>query len=538
MFNTVHGVKIETSLTVKRSALLLSALLFFCISLSAQQPKPKGSQVKTGPGTKINLKHADRLIGDKSKGYQRLLGAVQFEHEGMNMTCDSAHFFLELNRLDAYGHVFIQQGDSLRMWSDFLTYDGNTRIAVASKNVRLIEGDMTLTCDAITYDLANKFAYYTTGGKIVNKDNVLTSQNGGYSSESKTLTFKHNVVLKNPQYEMRCDTLRYTPGTRVAYFLGPTNIKSTTNTNFIYCENGFYDTNNDIAQFEENAFIVTRNQTLRGDSIWYDRKNGVGKAFKNIEIKDTTQKVTIHGDYAIHYENTETSLITGNAMLIQEFDTDSLYMHADTLKSITIRKKDEKGNPIYEDSLTEKTVLGYHNVSFFKEDMQGKCDSLAWSSADSTMHMFGNPVLWSEASQLTATYIDLVISNGDLIRLEMKDNCFIISQEDSIRYNQIKGRKMTGYFADNILRKIYVEGNGQTLYYARSENKLIGINRADCSKLMIWINEEKVESISFYSQPDAQLYPPGELSPSEALLKDFEWRGKERPEKVEDLLLK
>jgi len=526
----IHGVKIEPSLTVKRYL-----LLFFLLGLTnfafAQQPR-------TNPGTKINLKHADRLIGDKNRGYQRLIGGVQFEHQGMNMTCDSAHFFMELNRLDAYGHVYIQQGDSLRMWSDLLTYDGNTRIAVATKNVRLVEADMTLTCDAITYDLNQKYAYYNTGGKIVNKDNILTSQNGGYSSETKTMTFKHNVVLRNPQYEMRCDTLRYMPGPRVAYFLGPTTIKSTTSSNLIYCENGFYDTFNDIAQFEEHAYIVTRDQTLRGDSIWYDRKNGIGKAFKHVVIRDTTQDVTIHGDYAIHNEKTETSLITGNAILVQKFDNDSLFLHADTLKSVTVRQKDAKGNPIYIDSLAEKTVLGYHHVAFFKPDMQGRCDSLVWNSADSTMHLFGTPVLWSEESQLTAKKMDLIISDGKLLRLEMDAECFIISQEDSVRYNQIKGKKMTGYFTDNKLRKIFVEGNGQTLYYARSENKLIGINRADCSKLMIWLNEEKVESISFYYQPDAQLYPPGDLSPSEALLKDFIWRGIERPLKIQDILKK
>ncbi len=286
MLNETHGVKIGQFFAVKRYVLLVLFLVISGIGFAQ---------------TKINLKHADRLIGDKAKGYQRLIGAVSFEHQGMTMNCDSAHFFLEENRLDAYGHVFIQQGDSLRMWSDFLTYDGNTRIAVASKNVRLVEDDMTLTCDAITYDLANRFAYYNTGGRIVNKDNILTSQNGGYSSDSKTLTFKNNVVLKNPQYEMRCDTLRYTPGPKVAYFLGPTTIKATGSQNYIYCENGFYDTYNDIAQFEEHAYIVTNNQTLKGDSIWYDRKNGIGKAFQNITIEDTVQDVTIHGDYAIHF---------------------------------------------------------------------------------------------------------------------------------------------------------------------------------------------------------------------------------------------
>jgi len=517
-----HGVNIVSSQTVKRILLLFFLLNGFAVF--AQQ------------GKLINLKHADKLIGDKVKGYQRLIGNVQFEHQGMLMNCDSAHFYMELNKLDAFGHVFVQQGDSLRLWSDLLTYDGNTRIAVASKNVRLVEADMTLTCDAITYDTKLRYGYYNTGGRIVNKDNVLTSQNGSYFSEGKILAFRYNVVLKNPQYEMKCDTLRYLPGPKIAYFLGPTTIRSTKSKNYIYCENGFYDTYKDIAQFEENAFIVSQTQTLRGDSLWYDRKNGLGKAFGKIEIRDTAQNVTIYGMYAEHYEKTETSLITGNAILVQKFEKDSLYLHADTLKSITIRPKDEKGKLNYADSLAEKVVYGFHHVAFYKTDMQGRCDSLVWTSADSTMQLFGAPVLWSEESQLTAEKMEIIISEGAIHRLDMHVNCFIISKEDSAKFNQIKGKSMTGFFANNELRKINVDGNGQTLYYAQSEKEFIGINRADCSRLTIYLNQEKVESISFYSQPEAQLYPPGELSSNEALLKDFKWRGKERPMRVRDIL--
>ncbi len=197
---------------------------------------------------------------------------------------------------------------------------------------------------------------------------------------------------------------------------------------------------------------------------------------------------------------------------------------------------DAQGKPIYADSLEEKIVFGYYGVAFYKSDMQGKCDSLVWTSVDSTMRLFGAPVLWSDESQLTAKNIEIILTDGKIIRLEMEADCFIISEEDTSRYNQIKGKHMTGYFANNELRKIFVNGNGQTLYYARSENTLIGVNRADCSKLMIWVEDNEVKSISFYNQPDAQLYPPDELAPSEALLKDFKWRGKERPLGVSDLL--
>ncbi|GAB4136988.1 MAG: OstA-like protein [Bacteroidia bacterium] len=482
-------------------------------------------------GKQINIRHANSLKGDKKRGYQRLIGDVQFEHQGAVMSCDSAHFHPEANTVEAYGHVHIQQGDSLHLWGDELNYNGKDGKADVRKNVRMTDGQMTLTTDFISYDTKSKVASYTTGGKIISKSNTLTSQIGAYSSESKTLTFKKNVLLKNPQYDMKCDTLRYHPGSGVAYFIGPTTIKATNNSNIIYCENGFYDTFKDVCQFQKNAYIVTDGQTLRGDSIWYDRKNGIGKAIRNVEITDTTQKITIRGDLAVHYEKTDLSRITGNALFIQAFEDDSLFLHADTLQSAVFHRNEA----IKDTSVSQKEIQAFKNVRFYKTDLQGKCDSLAWNSMDSIMQMFGRPVLWSGGNQLTAEKVLIFTANGEIHKLILEENAFIISQEDTIRFNQIKGRKMTGHFKNNELYKIYVEGNGQTLYYARDKNLLLGVNRADCSRLEIRVKENEVESITFYDKPEATLYPPLELSPKEAFLKGFKWRGQEQPLSVKDL---
>jgi lipopolysaccharide export system protein LptA len=516
------------------------SLLIFSSAVKAQ------SHVTVEKGKQINLKHANSLKGSGKGGYQRLIGAVQFEQQGMNMTCDSAHFYSEKNSLDAFGNVHIQQGDSINMYGQKLNYDGNTRKAQLSDNVSMTDGDMTLSTDAIVYDLNEKVASYTKFGKIVDKENTLTSSNGTYSTESKMLSFRGSVVLINPEYVMRCDTLHYFPLSKVAYFFGPTTIKATNNSNFIYCENGFYDTNNDVCQFQKNAYIITKDQTLKGDSIWYNRKLGIGKAMKNVEIIDTTQKITIRGELAIHNDFTDESMITDHALFIQAFKEDSLFLHADTLKSITLHDSLEtKKKNVDEDDTShtiqkepDRVVLGYNNVRFYKKDLQGKCDSLNWTSADSTMRLFGDPVLWSGGSQLTAEKVFILTSHGEIMRLNMDNNAFIISKEDSTRFNQIKGKKMVGYFKDNELYQIYVEGNGQTLYYAKDQGLIMGVNRADCSSLKIGIKDDEVQSISFFNHPEATLYPPLDLSPKEALLKDFRWREKEQPLSVNDLFLK
>ena len=119
--------------------------------------------------------------------------------------------------------------------------------------------------------------------------------------------------------------------------------------------------------------------------------------------------------------------------------------------------------------------------------------------------------------------------------MDMDVNAFIASKEDSARFNQIKGKHVTGYFKKNELYEIHVNGNGQTLYYAKDQDVMIGVNRADCSRLKIFVTDQEVKAITFYDKPDAILYPPKDLPPKEAILKDFIWREKEQPMSVQDL---
>lgn len=506
--------------------------IVFLLMLSWSTVGPLNGQTVLKPGTKqIAIRNAETLLGNSENGEQRLLGKVEFEHQGALMFCDSAHYNAPKNSLEAFSRVHIVQGDSIHLWGDFLIYDGSTRMAEVQKNVRLTDGDMTLTTDAVLYDMSTGVASYATGGKIVNKENTLTSLIGAYTTESKTLTFKKNVVLSNPRYIMKCDTLRYQPESKIAWFLGPTTIKSTTNSDFIYCENGFYDTEQDICQFQRNAYIITESQRLQGDSLWYDRRNGLGKAMRNVELRDSTQNITITGQLALHNEKTNTSIITGKALFIQQFEKDSLYLHADTLKTITVSKSED-------DTTATREIYAYHGVRIYKSDLQGKSDSLSWTSTDSTMRLFGDPVLWSGGNQITAQHIAIITHQGTINRLEMDDLAFIISKDDSVRFNQIRGKHMMGYFKENKLYLIEAEGNAQTLYHARDQGLLVGVNRADCSRLKIYIEESKVVSIRFYEKPDAILYPPLELPPGEALLKDFRWRQNEQPLSVGDLFLK
>jgi hypothetical protein len=249
----------------------------------------------------------------------------------------------------------------------------------------------------------------------------------------------------------------------------------------------------------------------------------MGLAFDNVELYDSAQQVILLGKYAIYFEEPEYAMLTDSAVLIQISDEDSLFVHADTLKSV----QDSTGQ--------YKILRAYYKVKFHRPDMQGKCDSLAYLESDSVFQLFGDPVLWSEIHQLTASHMDIHMALDEPDYIEMTEAAFIASQDDSTRFNQIRGRNMTGFFHQNQLSRIDVRGNGQTLWFGRDEGNLIGVNKAASSDIRIYLAEGEVDRVNMISSPAATLYPPDDIPPDELYLSGFHWLEKHRPKSKADI---
>lgn len=473
--------------------------------------------------TKIEVINANTLEYDeiKSDKIRRLIGNVIFRHDSVYLYCDSAYSYVETNSIDAFSNVHIVQGDTFHLYCDTLKYNGDTKKGQLFNNIRLKDQEMLLTTQRMNYDMNKNLAYYFGGGKIVDSENILTSKIGHYYSNTKTFFFKDSVVLINPDYIMTSDTLQYNTTNEIAYFFGPTTI--TSEENIIYCENGWYDTKNELSQFNKNSVFENEEQQLKGDSLFYNRKTGFGQSFKNITLIDTTKDMIIYGDYAEYHRKNDSTFVVGNSLLINIIDDDSLFLHADTLMSV------------FDSIRNNHDLFAFHHVKFYKSDIQGACDSLVYSFSDSTMKFYKDPVLWSEESQLTADFITLGMRNNAIHTINMYNAAFIISQDTTDKFNQIKGKNMYGNFKDNKLFKMTVKGNGQSVYYAKEEDKYTGVNKSECTDMLLLFNENKADKITFITKPNAVFYPINLIEQSELLLKGFIWLGKLRPQNKEDV---
>ena len=475
---------------------------------------------------KIKYKHADRHVFDKKiePDAQMMIGNVAFEHEGTTLTCDSAVFYQGKNIMRAFGSVVINQADTLHMYSDYLDYHGDTKLALANGNVKLVDSQMTLKSDTVRFDRNKQIAFYPAFGEVKDSANTLTSIKGTYYTGSKKLIFLNKVVITNDKYVMKSDHLEYFTGPKTVYFYGPTTI--TSENNFIFCEKGFYDTKNDISYFKENSYIKYGNRTLEGDSLYYDRNRGFGSANKNITVNDSTKNLLIKGEYAEYYEFNDSTFVTDRALAINVVQNDSLYIHGDTLMLTSVAGSDDR------------LMRVFHDVKIYKKDLQGKCDSLSFNEHVGEMHMLVNPILWSGKNQLTSDTI-IVTNNtltNELDSLKLLHNGFIVSNDTILNYNQIKGINILGKFKDNNLDVISVVGNSETLYYARNEEKeMIGINKAVSSYMLIKLVDNEINEISFIRDPEAKLTPSSEIPENARKLKGFVWRNDERILSKEDL---
>ncbi len=504
----------QNSMNLKNSAFFI--VFFALLSGFAQEQQQEG-------GRQINIVYGANFTKDEaqfpgasifSKDDER---QVQFEHQGADLWCDIAIFYAEENRLKAIGNIRLQQGDSIEMNSGKMDYDGNTKLAKAWEKVDLTNGQMRLTTDTLYFNREKQEAYYNSGGKVVDSANVLTSKVGTYFMTPKKYQFQRNVHIDNPDYIIDSEQLDYYTTSKNAYMYGPSTI--TGEEYKIYCERGFYDTKIEQGYGIKNTRIDYDNKIIEGDSLYFDKFKEFASATNNIQITDTINNGVIRAHYAEVHKAKDSVFATKRAVSISLVEKDSLYMHGDTLM-VTGKKE-------------ERVLRAFRNAKFYKTDLSGKCDSIHFEEKTGITQLITDPILWNVDNQITGDSIHLIsdLETDKLDSLKVIENAFIISLDTIGRtgYNQAKGKNLFGKFIENELKIIDLVQNTEVIYYVYNDDEeLVGIDKTICSKIRLLMANNDIEDITFFVNPDGDIFPETDLPVESRKLKGFVWRGEER----------
>ena len=471
----------------------------------------------------LNNRYSESVEGSDNNTI-RLVDSVYIRHKEILMWCDTAYIYSGTNKVDAKGKVHIKQGDTLHLYANNVFYDGDIDFARAWGKVHLINKTTHVYSDTLDYDLKANVCYYNDFGKIVDSTTTLTSIIGKYFVDENKINFYREVEGYNDDFTLNSDTVLYNTETGRIYVNGPTTIQDSVN--ILFTEEGWYDSNTGEAELFKKPVIVGETQQLEARYIKYNEENGNGKALGDVRIEDIENNSIVLGNIVEYNETMETALVTDSAVFMTYSDTDTLYLHADTLLTVPDTVKGEK------------IVSAFYGVRFFRDDIQGLCDSLVYFTRDSVVQLYQNPVLWSENHQLSANMIEMKQFSNAPDELRLSEKSFIISEQDTGQFDQIKGKEMIGYIVDQKLDRITVDGNGQTLYYAREEEDIIGLNHAESSRISIVFKEGKIYKIVFHKQPQGNLKPLIELNDEDKYLPDFEWKISQRPVSRHDIFKK
>ena len=495
-------------------------LLFAIVAKAQEQPKQK---------KQINIIYGANFTKDEAKYpgasiFSKDNQQVQFEHQGADLWCDIAIYYQKENKLKAVGNIRLQQGDSVKMTSAKINYDGNTKLAKAWGNVILENTQMTLKTDTLRLDREKQEAYYKDFGTVIDSTNTLTSEIGRYYMETKKYQFLDSVHIDNPDYILDSEQLDYYTSSKNAYMYGPSTIVGETYK--IYCERGFYDTKIESGYGIKNTRIDYNDRIIVGDSLFFDKAREFASATNNITVTDTINDGIIRAHYAEVFKAKDSLFATKRAVSISLVEKDSLYMHGDTL--MVTGKADER------------ILRAFRNAKFFKTDLSGKCDSIHFDETTGITQLIREPIMWNGENQMTGDSIHLIsdLETEKLDSLKVINNAFIISFDTigKVGYNQAKGKNLYGKFIENELKYIDLVKNTEVIYYMyNDDDEFIGINKTICSEINIVMANNDVEDLTFRINPDGNIFPESEMPENGRKLKGFIWRGDERIYKKEDI---
>lgn len=501
---------------------------------TAEAPAPPPTMV--GGKRLIILDHADILSHDQAilPDVVILSGNVRLRHGSWIMTCDSANLNEETNSFDAFGHVRIQEGDSISITAGEMTYDGMTTLAELHDNVILTKNVTTLFTERLFYDRNQKVAYYDNFGTLTDSVNTLTSVYGEYNTGSDEALFQNQVHLENDRFTLDTDILHYNTKTSICRIVSPTIIE-TTDSVTIETDRGFYNTDTEQSILLDHSLVTHPDGTMTGDSILYDKKREICQAYYDVVIDNQKDKATYFGDYGYLDQANGYTYATGRAYVMDYSEEDTLYMSAEIMEGI---KRNLPPPPGATDSLEVKYTKGYHDVRLYRKDIQAIGDSVHYFSLDSLIKLFGSPILWNDSTQLKGDTIYAHLANDTIDHAFAWLNASSVRWLDSVKQDRVKADTIQAYFREGTLDHAFYRSNVESRYYLIQEKAkhYYALAQVKNPQMDVYIADDKLDHILWHGKAEGTIHPIQDLTDELRQMSGAEWHGDKRPLSPEDVI--
>ena len=462
--------------------------------------------------------------------------------------------------------------DTSKIYSERGWFDLDGKIGDFIGHAQYVEGKTTAKSDTISYD---------------GEKDIVTLK--GDTTRSEYISEKDTAYAKIIFYDQKNEIFRLQTN---AWYKGDKNeVKG---------EKVYYDKKTEKFSVSGRSVVSDPPTIIEADSLDYNKSIQYGKADGHVIWRDTAARTSIMADHVLYKGEQSFMKATndkGRPLFTTEVDGDTLFLKADTLKSFRIIKErlilpdknaarrlskmaknmdigdktlpkesndakevqviKQDSTMLSNDSIADMDTIaktsrkdtiftgimdtinyfvGDNNVRIFKSDMQAICDSLVFNKMDSVFTLHNQPFVWSDSSQIAGDTIDIKLKNKKMDRLLVRSGATILSSEDLIFFNQIRGRFLEAFFRESKIYRMDVDGNAQIVYYMKDKEKAYtGVNTTEASKMTFFLNDNKIQSIHNYVEPKSRVLPMGKADHEAIKVKGFKWNIKSRPAGLMDL---
>lgn len=473
----------------------------------------------------------DRLDYDLSTKIATYFEGATLTNNKTQLSSKKGYYYVGTN--EAYfkdSVIVIDPNFNLR--ADTLKFNTQSRTVFFLGPTIIYSDSSRVYCEDGFYNTQNNLAEFKKNAQYARGDQKATAETIRYNGKAREYTLDGDAEFISKDQEASATVIRYEELNNKYYLTGKASFRDSIRN--IAADTIVYDRKNQLYSATGRSKIIEPPQILEADQVAYSQELGSGVAVGNIIWRDTSANLTVLCERANY--NRQTNFLKaiggqgGRPLLISKIENDSLYLTADTLLA------SQQIDTLAQD--TSRMLFAYRDVRIFKSNLQGLCDSLVYTTTDSIFRLFQQPIMWSDTSQFTADTIHVQLSNERIDRIFLYNNSFIINSPDELFFNQIKGRNITAFFEKNELRRMDVQGNAESVYYARDEAEgYIGVNKTICSEMLLYFGDNQITDIRFFEAPKANLYPMRQADHDQLRIKGFRWENQRRPKSLNDLFV-
>ena len=479
------------------------------------------------------------------------------------------------------------------------TYDSKINLFVFYNSVELFSDSLFAKSTRMEYDSNKNVAYFgpsTIGWK---GDNMLQANGGEYAREREIVTFEKNAYLFSKEQEVWGDKIVYNRRSGDAQLYGNIQITDTVQSVLMFADKATYQREPlEIILTQRPAIAMYSEQNGNRDTIYASASDSIryytkpfaeldsaaiaaAKARKEVMIIDPMKEIeklrqeklkeARSGRKEGREENAGNSSTRSSGRSSGRSSSQANIYAGQRAPEFPSPQPDEQQSPIEQqqdsipsagkesmqqidstailaereldaqimrhDTCTVTFVEAWHNIKLYGKDYQGVCDSLIYTGIDSIARLYIEPVLWSDAkNQFLSDTIFIQIRNDSLYKADFINNAFIITQEDTVHYNQIKSTEMMAYFKKNDIWRFDALGGASLIFYMEEDSTYTMINQKECKILSALIKERKIERIRYYDQLKSDLLPIYDLPINKQRLRGFKWLEERRPKSREEVM--